>query len=277
MPDELRDDTLAPVWWGRAEDDLRAAVLQVQADASGGDLADQRLRLALVPVELRRLLAHGAAAAVDHVGDTTLAVIGIVDDRLDEPDVGGGVIFDGFPRTLGQADALGALLDRHGENLDAVVEMRVDDEALVARITARSTCGSCGEVYNDITKPIPDDGKCVNCGGTEFKRRADDNAETVRTRLKAYHADTAPLIDYYAARGTLTEVDAASARVTLPADLTVRLDERDPVFIWSNGALSWLVDEEGMLFAPADEATAAAVRAAVDGEVTDEPDGGETP
>ncbi|PTW40853.1 adenylate kinase [Rhodovulum kholense] len=133
-------------------------------------------------------------------------VIGLIAEKL-EAGAGGGFIFDGFPRTLAQADALGALLDRMGQKLDAVIEMRVDDEALVARITARSTCGSCGEVYNDLTRPIPADGKCTKCGGTEFKRRADDNETSLRQRLMEYYKKTSPLIGYYYAKGDLTGVD----------------------------------------------------------------------
>jgi adenylate kinase len=133
-------------------------------------------------------------------------VIGLIEEKL-EGDKGGGFIFDGFPRTLPQADALGALLARHGEKLDAVIEMRVDDAALVSRISARSTCGSCGEVYNDLTKPIPADGKCSVCGGTEFKRRADDNAESLKQRLMEYYKKTSPLIGYYYAHGQLRPVD----------------------------------------------------------------------
>jgi adenylate kinase len=133
-------------------------------------------------------------------------VIGLIEEKL-EGDKAGGFIFDGFPRTLPQADALGALLARHGETLDAVIEMRVDDAALVSRISARSTCGSCGEVYNDHTKPIPADGKCTVCGGTDFKRRADDNAESLKQRLMEYYKKTSPLIGYYYAKGQLRGVD----------------------------------------------------------------------
>ncbi len=134
-------------------------------------------------------------------------VIGLIREKLESGAKGGGFIFDGFPRTLAQADALGKLLDEVGQSLDHVVEMQVDDDALVARITARSTCGNCGEVYNDLTKPIPKDGKCTNCGGMEFKRRADDNEESLRTRLMAYYKQTSPLIGYYHAKGKLRSVD----------------------------------------------------------------------
>ena len=133
-------------------------------------------------------------------------VIGLIREKL-ETVKANGFIFDGFPRTLAQADALGELLSAEGETLDKVIEMRVDDEALVDRITARSTCAGCGEVYNDATKPIPADGKCTNCGGTEFKRRADDNAESLKTRLMEYYKQTSPLIGYYYAKGLLSRVD----------------------------------------------------------------------
>jgi adenylate kinase len=148
-------------------------------------------------------------AAVMDRGDlvTDEIVIGLIREKLEAGQSGGGFIFDGFPRTLAQADALGTLLNDLGQALDAVIEMRVDDDALVARITARSTCGACGEVYNDLSKPIPADGKCTNCGGTEFKRRADDNEDSLKTRLMAYYKQTSPLIGYYYAKGKLKPVD----------------------------------------------------------------------
>ncbi len=134
-------------------------------------------------------------------------VIGLIREKLDAG-ADGGFIFDGFPRTLAQADALGDLLDSTGNSLDAVIEMEVDDAALVERITARSTCGGCGEVYNDITKPIPADGKCSNCGKeNDFKRRADDNEESLKTRLMEYYKKTSPLIGYYYAKGQLTKIN----------------------------------------------------------------------
>ncbi len=145
-------------------------------------------------------------------------VIGLIEEQL-ETHKGASFIFDGFPRTLAQADALGELLDRHGETLDAVIEMRVDDDALVERITARSTCAECGEVYNDITKPIPDDGKCAVCGGTEFKRRADDNEESLRQRLMEYYKKTSPLIGYYYAKGDLRTVDGLGAIDEVSAEI----------------------------------------------------------
>ncbi|KUJ76702.1 adenylate kinase [Ruegeria profundi] len=134
-------------------------------------------------------------------------VIGLIEEKLTS-ETGAGFIFDGFPRTLAQADALAALLAKVGQSLHTVIEMRVDDEALVKRITARSTCGGCGEVYNDITKPIPADGKCINCGKeNDFRRRADDNEDSLRTRLMEYYKKTSPLIGYYYAKGDLRPVN----------------------------------------------------------------------
>lgn len=133
-------------------------------------------------------------------------VIGLIEEKLSGAN-SGGFIFDGFPRTLAQADALDQLLERVGQSLDRVVEMQVDDNALVARITARSTCGSCGEVYNDLAKPIPENGKCTNCGANDFQRRADDNEESLKQRLMEYYKKTSPLIGYYYAKGKIKSVD----------------------------------------------------------------------
>jgi adenylate kinase len=164
---------------------------------------------------LRGAVAAGTAAglaakAVMEKGELVSdeIVLAVLKERLAQPDVTAGTILDGFPRTAGQAAALDALLAERGEKIDAVISLAVEDEAMVERVSGRYTCGGCGEGYHDSFKQPARPGVCDKCGGTEMKRRADDNAETVRTRLKAYHADTAPLIDYYAGRGTLTEVDA---------------------------------------------------------------------
>ena len=151
-----------------------------------------------------------AAKAVMERGElvSDQIVLNVLRDRLDRPDVAAGIILDGFPRTAGQAAALDDLMAERGQQIDAVISLAVDDEAMVGRVSGRYTCAACGEGYHDQFKQPAKPGVCDKCGGTEMKRRADDNAETVRTRLAAYHADTAPLIDYYAARGTLTEIDA---------------------------------------------------------------------
>ncbi|MDE3081485.1 MAG: adenylate kinase, partial [Paracoccaceae bacterium] len=133
-------------------------------------------------------------------------VVGLIEEKLAAPH-GAGFIFDGFPRTLAQADALGDLLARHGETLDAVVEMRVDDAALTRRITGRFTCANCGAVYHDETKPTAKAGVCDVCGGTTFTRRADDNEDALRQRLMESYKKTSPLIGYYHAKGALRVVD----------------------------------------------------------------------
>lgn len=137
-------------------------------------------------------------------------VIGLIEAKMkDSGDKSGagGFIFDGFPRTLKQADALGELMARTGSTLDRVVEMQVDDAALVDRITGRFTCGNCGAVYHDSTHPTKVPGTCDVCGSTNLKRRADDNAETLKTRLMEYYKKTSPLIGYYYAKGLLASVD----------------------------------------------------------------------
>ncbi len=133
-------------------------------------------------------------------------VIGLIEEKM-RGSQGAGFIFDGFPRTLAQADALGAMLKRSGQDLNAVIEMRVDDEALVRRISGRFTCGNCGEVYHDETRPTAKPGTCDTCGSTDLKRRADDNAESLKTRLMEYYKKTSPLIGYYYALGDLFTVD----------------------------------------------------------------------
>jgi len=137
-------------------------------------------------------------------------VIGLIREKLEQGSTG-GFIFDGFPRTLPQADALEQLMSEVGQSLDVVVEMQVDDAALVARITGRSTCGGCGEVYHDQTKPWPADGKCSNCGSDDVKRRADDNEDSLRTRLMEYYKKTSPLIGYYYAKGNLKSIDGLAS------------------------------------------------------------------
>ncbi len=134
-------------------------------------------------------------------------VIGIISDRIDEPDCAKGFILDGFPRTLGQAAALETLLQSKGIKLDAVIEMRVDDEKLVERITGRYTCGACGEGYHDTFRTPKVEGVCDNCGASDFKRRADDNEETLRARLLAYYKETSPLLGYYFAKDNLVSID----------------------------------------------------------------------
>jgi adenylate kinase len=134
-------------------------------------------------------------------------VVGIIAERIDQPDCRKGFILDGFPRTTKQAEALDKMLSERKLKLDAVIEMKVDDSALVERITGRFTCAKCGAGYHDTFKQPKTPGVCDVCGSTEFSRRADDKAETVVPRLKAYHEQTAPLLPYYNGRGILRQVD----------------------------------------------------------------------
>lgn len=150
-------------------------------------------------------------------------VIGLIAEQLDGEAGTHGLIFDGFPRTLAQADALEALLASKGKPLDAVVEMRVDDDALVARVSGRFSCAKCGEVYHDETKPTAKDSVCDKCGSTEFVRRSDDNADSMRVRLMTYYRQTAPLIGYYYAKGKLRSVDGLGEIDGIAAEIRSQL------------------------------------------------------
>ncbi len=151
-------------------------------------------------------------------------VIGLIEEKMNGSR-GAGFIFDGFPRTLGQADALGAMLKRSGQNLDAVIEMRVDDQALVRRISGRFTCGNCGEVYHDETKQPTKSGTCDVCGSTDMKRRADDNADSLKVRLMEYYKKTSPLIGYYYAMGDLFTIDGLADIDVVAKSLANVLDQ----------------------------------------------------
>jgi adenylate kinase len=137
-------------------------------------------------------------------------VVAIIAERIDQPDCRDGFILDGFPRNTAQAEALDAMLAEKGLELGRVIEMEVDDKLLVERITGRFTCAECGAGYHDRFKKPKVDGVCDVCGAKEFKRRADDNAETVKSRLAAYHEQTAPLLPYYRNKGILRSVDGMS-------------------------------------------------------------------
>ena len=163
---------------------------------------------------LRAAVAAGtragkAAKAVMEAGDLVSddIVLAILKDRMAEPDTARGVILDGFPRTVPQAEALAVMLAEKGGKLDHVIELAVDDDAMVQRITGRYTCAGCGQGYHDEFEKPAKEGVCDKCGGTEFTRRADDTEDTVRNRLNAYHEQTAPILAYYKEQGVLKDVD----------------------------------------------------------------------
>jgi adenylate kinase len=169
---------------------------------STGDL----LRSAVAAETPAGLAAKAVMDAGELVSDDI--VLAVLKDRMALPDVRTGIILDGFPRTDGQAAALDTVLSRVGQKVTAAISLEVDDTAMADRVSGRYTCATCGEGYHDIFKLPAVAGVCDKCGGAAFKRRADDTAETVRARLQAYHAQTAPLIAYYDARGVLERIDA---------------------------------------------------------------------
>ncbi|QAY77721.1 adenylate kinase [Sphingosinicella sp. BN140058] len=151
-------------------------------------------------------------------------VTGILSDRLDQDDVRGGFILDGYPRTDVQAKSLDRLLDQKGMKLDYVIELAVDENALIDRITGRYSCASCGEGYHDRYKLPKVEGRCDVCGSEAFKRRPDDNAETVRTRLAEYRAKTAPILPHYEPIGIVRKVDGMAPMADVGAAIQAILD-----------------------------------------------------
>jgi adenylate kinase len=169
-------------------DMLRAAV------ASGSDLGKE---------------AKGVMEAGKLVPDALM--VGLIEDRIAQPDCAKGFILDGFPRTEAQAQALDTMLSKSGTKLDQVIEMEVDEKALTERVVGRFTCAKCGTGYHEMFKRPKVDGVCDVCGSKEFTRRKDDNAETMKTRMVAYRAQTEPLLPYYRAKGVLKKVDGMAA------------------------------------------------------------------
>lgn len=169
-------------------DILRAAV------AAGSPLGKQ----------LKSIMDQGALVPDDIMVD-------IIRERISQPDCARGFTLDGFPRTVPQAEALDEMLKKVGKGLSNVIELKVQDEILVKRISGRFSCAKCGAGYHDEFKPLAKSGACDLCGSAEFSRRSDDNAETVAKRLESYHRQTAPLLPYYANKGLLQSVDGMAA------------------------------------------------------------------
>jgi adenylate kinase len=151
-------------------------------------------------------------------------VSGLIGEKLDSMAPGEGAIFDGYPRTEAQAHSLDEILASRGRSLDHVIELEVDEDALVERITGRYTCGECGEGYHDRFKQPKVAGTCDKCGSTEFKRRPDDNEETVRTRMAEYRAKTAPILPIYEARALVQRVDGMADMAIVSAAIADILD-----------------------------------------------------
>lgn len=166
-------------------DMLRAAV------ASGSELGQQA-----------KAIMEAGKLVPDHL------IVGMIEQRIAEPDCEKGFILDGFPRTTAQAEALGQMLNDKGTSLDRVIEFEVDDAILIERISGRFTCAQCGEGYHDTFKKPKAGDTCDICGSKEFKRRADDKADKVKTRLDEYHALTAPLLPYYRDKQLLSTINA---------------------------------------------------------------------
>ena len=192
---------LGPPGAGKGTQAQRLVAERGMVQLSTGDMLRAAVK-AGTPIGLQAKAVMEAGALVsDEI------VSGIIGDRLDAPDLQGGAIFDGYPRTHAQAEALDVLLARRGRQLDAVIELCVDEDALVERIVGRFTCGKCGEGYHDRFKRPAVDDTCDVCGAHDFKRRPDDNEETVRTRMAEYRAKTAPILPYYDAQGIVARVD----------------------------------------------------------------------
>ncbi|MET3711176.1 adenylate kinase [Sphingomonas trueperi] len=192
---------LGPPGAGKGTQAKRLETERGMVQLSTGDM----LRAAVKAGTPTGLKAKAVMEAGELVSDAIVS--GIIGERLDMADTEKGAIFDGYPRTYAQAESLDGLLSERGRQLDYVIELLVNEEALVDRVEGRFTCAKCGEGYHDKYKLPKTDGVCDVCGSTEFKRRPDDNAETVRTRMAEYRAKTAPILPFYEEKGLVRRVD----------------------------------------------------------------------
>ena len=209
---------LGPPGAGKGTQAARLVDERGMVQLSTGDMLRAAVK-AGTPVGLQ---AKAVMEAGELVSDAIVSAL--IGERLDSTDAQGGAIFDGYPRTQAQAEALDRLLDDRGQKLDHVIELAVDEEALVDRITGRFTCASCGEGYHDRYKLPKVSGTCDVCGSREFKRRADDNEEAVRTRMAEYRGKTAPILPIYEARGLVSRVDGMAPIAAVGAAIDGILD-----------------------------------------------------
>ena len=208
---------LGPPGAGKGTQAARLQALRGMVQMATGDM----LRAAVAAGTPVGLKAKAVMARGELVSDAIVSAL--IGERLDEA-AGAGAIFDGFPRTRHQAEALEILLAERGRKLDHVIELEVDEEALVRRVTGRFTCANCGAPYHDEFKPTKVPGVCDICGSTEFKRRPDDNEQTVRTRMAEYRAKTAPILPIYEEKGLLRRVDGMAPVEAVAAQIDSILD-----------------------------------------------------
>jgi adenylate kinase len=210
---------LGPPGAGKGTQAERLVTERGMAQLSTGDML-REARKADTP------LGHQVAEVMDSgalVSDEIVSAL--IDTKLGTLADGQGAIFDGYPRTLAQAESLDSILTAHGRKLDHVIELVVDEDALVERITGRFSCANCGAPYHDRFRPTKVPGVCDVCGSTEFKRRPDDNEATVRTRMAEYRAKTAPILPYYAAKGLVRRVDGMASVDEVATQIDAILDD----------------------------------------------------
>ena len=209
---------LGPPGAGKGTQAGRLVAERGMVQLSTGDMLRAAVK-AGTPVGLQ---AKAVMEAGELVSDAIVSAL--IGERLDVADAAGGAIFDGYPRTEAQAEALDGLLGERGRALDYVIELQVDEEALVDRIVGRFTCANCGEGYHERYKLPKVAETCDVCGAHEFKRRPDDNAETVRTRMAEYRAKTAPILPHYESRGLVRRVDGMAEMDVVGAAVAAVLD-----------------------------------------------------
>ncbi|MBB4632240.1 adenylate kinase [Sphingosinicella soli] len=209
---------LGPPGAGKGTQAARLVEERGMVQLSTGDMLRAAVK-AGTPVGLKAKAVMDAGQLVSDA-----IVSDLIGDKLDEIGADAGAIFDGYPRTAAQAESLDAILKARGRSLDHVIELDVDENALVERVTGRFTCAACGEGYHDRFKQPKAEGVCDVCGGAEFKRRPDDNAETVRTRMAEYRAKTAPILPIYDARGLVKRIDGMADMNDVAASISAILD-----------------------------------------------------